>query len=195
LNLKSCDAKDTRSITTDDVEMCAQLGIGKCGAEMEMNATHVNYKNNVLATKIMVPGVIRFENVAYSEFRLPYHCAYPLEYLVTPSADTDNDGIPDSNFGSFIPKISQVQTIVSVDMTKGGIQGQGKFPVVMMMYKSDQYKTVYNSPPTLTVDSRLYIQTHLLKGPEEATVQTKKCWMTSTDNIDDPFSYTIIDDL
>ena len=31
--------------------MCAELGIGKCGAEMEMNATHVNYKNNVLATK------------------------------------------------------------------------------------------------------------------------------------------------
>ena len=65
------------------------------------------------------PGVIRFENVAYNNYKLPYHCAYPLDYLVTPSADTDNDGIPDSNFGSFIPKISEVQTLVSVDMTKG----------------------------------------------------------------------------
>merc|ERR1712019_258130 len=120
--------------------------------------------------------------------------AYPLEYLVTPSADTDDDGVPDSNYGSFLPKISEVVTVVSVDMTKGGIKGDGKFPVAIMMYKTDQYDIVYNSPPTLNVDSRLYIQTHLLKGPDEATVQTKKCWMTPTDNIDDTLSYTIIDD-
>jgi len=194
LNLDSCEASDTRKITTEDIEMCAELGIGKCGAEMEMNATHVNYKNNVLATKVLNPGVIRFENVAYNNYKLPYHCAYPLEYLVTPSADTDDDGVPDSNYGSFLPKISEVVTIVSVDMTKGGIKGDGKFPVAMMMYQTDEYKIVYDSPPTLNVDSRLYIQTHLLKGPDEATVQTKKCWMTSTKDIDDPLSYTIIDD-
>jgi len=194
LNLDSCDAKDTRTITSEDVEMCADLGIGKCGAEMEMNSTHVNYKNNVLATRILVPGTIRFENVAYNEYKLPYHCAYPLEYLVTPSVDTDNDGIPDSNYGSFVPKISEVVTVVPVDMIKGGIKGDGKFPVAMMMYKTAGYTTVYDSPPTLNVDTRLYIQTHLLKGPDEATVQTKKCWMTSTKDIDDELSYTIIDE-
>merc|ERR1712048_1077587 len=194
LNLDSCEAKDTRTITSEDIEMCAELGIGKCGAEMQMNSTHVNYKNNVIATKIITHGVIRFNNLAYNDYKLPYHCAYPLEYLVTPSADTDNDGVPDSNYGSFLPKISEVVTIVSVDMTKGGIKGDGKFPVAMMMYQTDEYKIVYDSPPTLNVDSRLYIQTHLLKGPEEATVQTKKCWMTSTKDIDDPLSYTIIDD-
>jgi len=194
LNLKSCAAADTRTITSGDIEMCADLGIGKCGAEMEMNSTHVNYKNNVLATKIIVPGVIRFENVAYKDYKLPYHCAYPLEYLVTPSADTNNDGIPDSNYGSFLPKISEVVKVVPIDMVKGGIKGDGEFPVAMMMYKSSAYSTVYDSPPTLNVDSRLYIQTHLLKGPNEATVQTKKCWMTSTKDINDKYSYTIIDE-
>ena len=48
---------------------------------------------------------------------------------------------------------------------------------------------------SLNLCLRLYIQTHLLKGPDEGTVQTKKCWMTPTKNIDDELSYTIIDNL
>ena len=36
----------------------------------------------------------------------------------------------------------------------GGIKGDGKFPVAMMMYQTDEYKIVYDSPPTLNVDSR-----------------------------------------
>merc|ERR1712048_1117406 len=193
LNLDTCLAKDTRTITSEDIELCAELGIGKCGAEMEMNNTHVNYKNNVIAEKGFNHGIIRFDNLDYKNYKLPYECAYPLDYLVTPSADTNGDGVPDSDYGSLKPKISEVVTVVPVDMIKGGIKGDGKFPVMMMMYKSDEYKAVYNSPPTLEVDSRMYIETHLLKGPDEATVQTKKCWMTPTKNIDDELSYTIID--
>merc|ERR1712048_1465402 len=119
---------------------------------------------------------------------------FDKQHLKRNSVDSDNDGVPDSNYGSFLPKISEVVTVVPIDMVKGGIKGDGKFPVAMMMYKSDEYSTVYDSPPTLNVDSRLYIQTHLLKGPDEATVQTKKCWMTSTKDIDGTPSYTIIDD-
>ena len=41
---------------------------------------------------------------------------------------------------------------------------------------------------------RLYVQTHLLKGPEDAKIQTRDCWATAGNKIDDDIRYDLITD-
>jgi hypothetical protein len=49
----------------------------------------------------------------------------------------------------------------------------------------------YSGPKPLL---RLYVQSHLLKGPNDAVIQTRRCWATSTADVNDPVQYTLIND-
>ena len=55
-------------------------------------------------------------------------------------------------YGYFIPKIYDVVTVTL--LLKPG-EGEGEFPVAMMLYKDNTYEEVYNEPPTLNVTDRL----------------------------------------
>jgi len=73
-------------------------------------------------------------------------------------------------------------------------EGKGDFPVTMMLYTDSTYQEVYNEPPTLNVTDRLYVQTQLLKGPEDSVIQTKECWATASADIEDTTRYQLIQD-
>ena len=64
-------------------------------------------------------------------------------------------------YGYFIPKIYDVVTVTL--LLKPG-EGEGEFPVAMMLYKDDTYEEVYNEPPTLNVTDRFYSQETLFSS-------------------------------
>ena len=81
-----------------------------------------------------------------NEFIVPWHCVYPLEYLVGLESETGD------KYGYFIPKIYDVVTVTL--LLKPG-EGTGEFPVAMMLYKDNTYDEVYNEAPQLNVTDRL----------------------------------------
>lgn len=185
LHLKNCE-KGNRTDSAEYVKLCTELGFNTCGTEMHMNTTHVSYLNRLFTTngnaEIQKGSVIMG---TLNEYIVPWHCVYPLEYLVGLSSGTGED------YGYFIPKIYEVVTVTLL-LQPG--EGTGEFPVAMMLYQDNTYETVYNEPPMLNVTDRLFVQTHLLKGPEDAVIQTKECWATASQNIDDEINYTLIED-
>lgn len=185
LHLKNCE-QGVRDDTDEYVRLCTELGFNTCGTEMHMNTTHVSYLNRLFTTNgnqsIQKGDVIMG---TLNEYIVPWHCVYPLEYLVGLSSATGEQ------YGYFIPKIYEVVTVTLL-LQPG--EGTGEFPVAMMLYEDSSYETVYNDPPMLNVTDRLYVQTHLLKGPEDAVIQTKECWATASQNIDDDINYTLIQD-
>ena len=80
-----------------------------------------------------------------NEFIVPWHCVYPLEYLVGLESETGD------KYGYFIPKIYDVVTVTL--LLKPG-EGTGEFPVAMMLYTDNTYEQVYNEAPTLNVTDR-----------------------------------------
>lgn len=185
LHLKNCEQGE-RNDDDDYVQLCTELGFNTCGTEMHMNSTHVSYLNRLFTTNgnadVQKGDVIMG---TLNEYIVPWHCVYPLEYLVGLSSGTGED------YGYFIPKIYEVVTVTLL-LQPG--EGTGEFPVAMMLYQDNSYESVYNEPPMLNVTDRLYVQTHLLKGPEDASIQTKECWATASSNIDDEINYTLIQD-
>merc|ERR1719454_1062562 len=122
-----------------------------------MNSTHVSYLNRLFTKN--GDGAIQKGDVimdTLNEYIVPWHCVYPLEYLVGLGSETGEQ------YGYFIPKIYEVVTVTLL-LQPG--EGTGEFPVAMMLYQDDTYATVYNEPPMLNVSDRLYVQTHLLKVP------------------------------
>lgn len=186
LHLKNCEQGD-REDSDNYIRLCTELGFNTCGTEMHMNSTHVSYLNRLFTTNGDVNGVQKGDVImgTLNEYIVPWHCVYPLEYLVGLSSGTGEE------YGYFIPKIYEVVTVTLL-LQPG--EGTGEFPVAMMLYQDSSYETVYNEAPMLNVTDRLYVQTHLLKGPEDAVIQTKECWATSSSNIDDTINYTLIED-
>jgi len=188
LHLKNCE-QGVREGFNDDSEyirVCTEIGFNTCGTEMHMNKTHVSYLNRLFTTNgdtNMQKGSVIVGTL--NEFIVPWHCVYPLEYLVGLESETGD------KYGYFIPKIYDVVTVTL--LLKPG-EGTGEFPVAMMLYKDNTYDEVYNEAPKLNVTDRLYIQTTLLSGPSTAVIQTRECWATSTAAIDDAVSYTLIRD-
>ena len=83
-----------------------------------------------------------------NEYIVPWHCVYPLEYLVGLGSETGEQ------YGYFIPKIYEVVTVTLL-LQPG--EGTGEFPVAMMLYQDESYETVYNEPPMLNVSDRYYL--------------------------------------
>lgn len=189
IHLKNCDQGVREGFddeTAPYITVCTELGFNTCGTEMHMNKTHVSYLNRLFTTNgdnQMEKGSVIVGTT--NEFIVPWHCVYPLEYLVGLESGTGEQ------YGYFIPKIYDVVTVTL--LLKPG-EGEGEFPVAMMLYKDDTYEEVYNEPPTLNVTDRLYVQSHLLKGPNDAVIQTRRCWATSTEDVNDPVQYTLIED-
>ena len=92
-----------------------------------------------------------------NEFIVPWHCVYPLEYLVGLESETGD------KYGYFIPKIYDVVTVTL--LLKPG-EGTGEFPVAMMLYKDNTYDEVYNEAPQLNVTDRLVW--FIFQGPHRA---------------------------
>jgi len=186
LHLKNCEQGD-REDGDKYIKLCTELGFNTCGTEMHMNSTHVSYLNRLFTTNGNPNGVQKGDVImgTLNEYIVPWHCVYPLEYLVGLSSGTGDE------YGYFIPKIYEVVTVTLL-LQPG--EGTGEFPVAMMLYQDSSYETVYNEAPMLNVTDRLFVQTHLLKGPEDAVIQTKECWATSSSNIDDDVNYTLIKD-
>lgn len=185
LHLKNCD-EGQREDSEQYVRLCTELGFNTCGTEMHMNSTHVSYLNRLFTKN--GDGAIQKGDVimgTLNEYIVPWHCVYPLEYLVGLSSETGDE------YGYFIPKIYEVVTVTLL-LQPG--EGTGQFPVAMMLYQDSSYETVYNEAPMLNVTDRLYVQTHLLKGPEDAVIQTKECWATAGADINDEINYTLIKD-
>lgn len=187
IHLKNCEqgTRDGFNDTADPfIRVCTELGFNTCGTEMHMNKTHVSYLNRLFTTN-GDPNIEKGSVIVgtLNEFIVPWHCVYPLEYLVGLESETGN------KYGYFIPKIYDVVTVTL--LLKPG-EGTGEFPVAMMLYKDNTYEEVYNEAPTLNVTDRLYVQSHLLKGPSDATIQTRECWATSSADINDPVRYTLI---
>lgn len=189
IHLKNCDQGVREGFDDDSapyITVCTELGFNTCGTEMHMNKTHVSYLNRLFTTNgdnQMEKGSVIVGTT--NEFIVPWHCVYPLEYLVGLESSTGEQ------YGYFIPKIYDVVTVTL--LLKPG-EGEGEFPVAMMLYKDNTYEEVYNEPPTLNVTDRLYVQSHLLKGPNDAVIQTRRCWATSTADVNDPVQYTLIND-
>lgn len=186
VHLKNC----TQGVRNEDdqyIELCTDLGYNTCGTEMHMNSTHVSYLNRLFTTNREGDTIERGSVVLSSinEFIVPWHCVYPLDYLVGLSSDTGND------YGYFIP---QIYDVVKVTLLMQPGEGRGDFPVTMMLYTDSTYQEVYNEPPTLNVTDRLYVQTQLLKGPEDSVIQTKECWATASADIEDVTRFQLIQD-
>lgn len=180
LHLKDC-VGGNKTDTPTHIELCTELGMNTCGTEMHMNSTHVSYLNRLFTVNgptdsVDVGSVIMDSK---NEYIVPWHCTYPLEYLV----GLEND--------YFIPQIYEVVTVTLL-LQPG--EGTGQFPVAMMLYTDNTYDTVYQEAPMLNVTDRLYVQSHLLKGPEAAVLQTKECWATASANTDDAIRYQLIED-
>lgn len=189
LHLKNCDQGVREGFEDDSAEyikVCTEIGFNTCGTEMHMNKTHVSYLNRLFTTN-GDPNIEKGSVIVgtLNEFIVPWHCVYPLEYLVGLESETGDQ------YGYFIPKIYDVVTVTL--LLKPG-EGTGEFPVAMMLYKDNTYEEVYNEAPKLNVTDRLYVQTHLLKGPSTAVIQTRECWATASAAIDDATSYTLIRD-
>ena len=112
-----------------------------CGTEMHMNSTHVSYLNRLFTVNgptdsVDVGSVIMDSK---NEYIVPWHCTYPLEYLV----GLEND--------YFIPQIYEVVTVTLL-LQPG--EGTGQFPVAMMLYTDNTYDTVYQEAPMLNVTDR-----------------------------------------
>ena len=114
---------------------------------MHMNSTHVSYLNRLFTTNGDVNGVQKGDVImgTLNEYIVPWHCVYPLEYLVGLSSGTGEE------YGYFIPKIYEVVTVTLL-LQPG--EGTGEFPVAMMLYQDSSYETVYNEAPMLNVTDR-----------------------------------------
>lgn len=186
VHLKDCD-QGVRNEDDQFIELCTDLGYNTCGTEMHMNSTHVSYLNRLFTTNregsTIEKGSVVLSSI--NEFIVPWHCVYPLDYLVGLSSDSGDD------YGFFIP---QIYDVVKVTLLMQPGEGKGDFPVTMMLYTDSSYQEVYNEPPTLNVTDRLYVQTQLLKGPEDSVIQTKECWATASADIEDVTRYQLIQD-
>jgi hypothetical protein len=148
VHLKSCDQGTREGFEEESeyIKLCTEIGFNTCGTEMHMNKTHVSYLNRLFTTNgdpNMEKGSVIVGTL--NEFIVPWHCVYPLEYLVGLESETGD------KYGYFIPKIYDVVTVTL--LLKPG-EGTGEFPVAMMLYTDNTYEQVYNEAPTLNVTDR-----------------------------------------
>ena len=139
--------KGVREDSDSYIRLCTELGFNTCGTEMHMNSTHVSYLNRLFTTNGNPNGVQKGDVImgTLNEYIVPWHCVYPLEYLVGLSSGTGDE------YGYFIPKIYEVVTVTLL-LQPG--EGTGEFPVAMMLYEDSAYDQVYNEPPMLNVTDR-----------------------------------------
>lgn len=155
-------ANDTQAT---HVELCTEDGFLTCGTEMHMNDTHVSYVNNVKTANEANTPAGQIMTTFLKEYVIPWHCIYPLEYIVQLQGDY------------YIPKISPVEIITILSPANERI---GKFPVLMQLYKSDAYSTQYTEPPVLKDTDQLFAEVRLVSAPDTAVIQIMSCWATPT---------------
>lgn len=184
-DISSPDVCAPEYIREDDthVELCTTNGFLSCGTAMHMNDTHVSYVNNVKTKNEANQDMSQIIATVIKEYVVPWHCIYPLEYIVNLSTGVDG--------GYYIPDFTPITkiTVLSAQMEQ-----MGQFPVLMQLYKTAEYTTPYQKAPELSVTDQLYVEVKLVAAPQDAKVQLLKCWATPTMNKEHSKNYGLIDD-
>jgi hypothetical protein len=159
----NCDASYIDVVSPTIVKLCTTSGFLSCGTRMQMNDTHVSYINNVKTKNKEQQGEIISSIVR--EYVVPWHCIYPLEYVV---------GL---DHGHYLPQISPVQTLT---IMSPHMQQLGTFPVFMQLMKSAAFIEPFDYPPTMPETAQLFLKTTIISAPDDARLQTFECWATPT---------------
>lgn len=153
------------------VELCTTDGFLSCGTRMEMNDTHVSYINQIVTKneENQDPGLLMAPIIR--EYVIPWHCIYPLEYVVgleTQGPDGPGDG------GYYIPEISPIEYIT---IQSPLLQKENTYPVFMQLFETNNYRTPFTEAPTLSNNDKLFVEVKMV-GPSDATIQMVNCWAT-----------------
>lgn len=153
------------------VELCTTDGFLSCGTRMEMNDTHVSYINQIVTKneENQDPGLLMAPIIR--EYVIPWHCIYPLEYVVgleTQGTDGPGDG------GYYIPEISPIEYIT---IQSPLLQKENTYPVFMQLFETNNFRTPFTEAPTLSNNDKLFVEVKMV-GPSDATIQMVNCWAT-----------------
>ena len=153
------------------VELCTTDGFLSCGTRMEMNDTHVSYINQIVTKneENQDPGLLMAPIIR--EYVIPWHCIYPLEYVVgleTQGSDGPGDG------GYYIPEISPIEYIT---IQSPLLQKENTYPVFMQLFETNNFRTPFTEAPTLSNNDKLFVEVKMV-GPSDATIQMVNCWAT-----------------
>jgi len=170
--------KGANDTSATHVTLCTESGFLTCGTEMHMNDTHVSYVNNVKTANEANTPSGQIMTTFLKEYVIPWHCIYPLEYIVQLQGDY------------YIPKISPVEIITILSPNN---QKVGKFPVLMQLYKTNSYQNQFTQPPVLKDTDQLFAEVRLISAPEDAVIQIMSCWATPTGDRFGPVRYKLID--
>lgn len=189
-----CNPTYINSNTEDDwednthVELCTTDGFLSCGTRMEMNDTHVSYINQIMTKNEdnQDPGMLMSPII--KEYVIPWHCIYPLEYVVgLETKGSDGDGY-------YIPDISPIEYIT---IQSPLLQKENTYPVFMQLFETNQYRTPYTEAPTLTNTEKLFVEVKMV-GPDDAKIQLVNCWATpfggQTQQELDEYKFDLIED-
>lgn len=172
------------------VELCTTDGFLSCGTRMEMNDTHVSYINQIITRneENQLPGQLMSPIIR--EYVIPWHCIYPLEYVVGLETESPNgdDG------GYYIPEISPIEYIT---IQSPLLQKENTYPVFMQLFESENFRTPFTEAPILTNTEKLNVEVKMV-GPDDAKIQLVNCWATpyggQTQGEIDNYKFDIIKD-
>lgn len=173
----NCDASYIDIVSPDTVQLCTTSGFLSCGTRMQMNDTHVSYINNVKTKNKEMQGEIISSIVR--EYVVPWHCIYPLEYVV---------GL---EHGHYLPQISPIQTLT---IMSPHMQQLGTFPVFMQLMKSENFVEPFDFPPTMPETAKLFLKTTIISAPDDARLQTYQCWATPNTSPTNDIIFSMIEE-